>query len=78
VVSPVPLIMEGQAAIDIPSRAMHDHDGPQMAQWVYEALLENDVLELDDIPYALDEAVQKLRHTGASPYRWATFVHLGA
>jgi hypothetical protein len=57
---------------------MHDQDGPAMAQWIYEALLENEDIELDDIPYALDLAVQKLRQSGASPYRWATFVHMGA
>jgi hypothetical protein len=57
---------------------MHDMDGPKVAQWFYEALLENETIELDDIPYALDEAVQKLRDTGASPARWATYMHFGA
>jgi hypothetical protein len=43
---------------------MYDVDGPRMTVWFYEALLENEVVELDDIPYALDVAVQKLRQDG--------------
>jgi hypothetical protein len=57
---------------------MHDHDGPRLAQWFYEALLEKETIELDDIPYVLDVAVGRLRDEGASPQRWATFVHMGA
>jgi hypothetical protein len=57
---------------------MYDADGPKMAEWFYEALLENDTIELDHIPYALDVAVQKLRQSGAPPQRWATYMHWGA
>jgi hypothetical protein len=57
---------------------MHDIDGPQVARWFYESLLENEQIDLDDVPYALDDAIQKLRETGVSPYRWATFMHMGA
>ena len=57
---------------------MYDDDGPRMAQWFYEALLEKETIDLNDIPYALDAAVQKLQATGASPARWATYMHLGA
>jgi hypothetical protein len=57
---------------------MYDRDGPMVAQWFYKALLENEMIDLDDIPYALDTAVQNLRQTGVPPARWATFMHLGA
>jgi hypothetical protein len=57
---------------------MHDQDGPRIAKWFYEALLENETIDLDDIPYALDDAVQKLRQAGAPVGRWATYMHLGA
>jgi hypothetical protein len=57
---------------------MNDVDGPLMAKWFYEAILEKEVIELDDIPYALDQAVLRLRETGVSPNRWATFAHFGA
>lgn len=57
---------------------MSDDDGPRMAQWFYKALLENKTIQLEDIPYALDEAVQKLRNVGAPTARWATYMHLGA
>ena len=57
---------------------MYDQDGPQLAEWVYEYLLRNDTFDLDDVPYALDEAVQRLRKKGVTVRRWATFVHIGA
>ena len=56
---------------------MYDCDGPMMAQWFYEALLQKEVIDLDDIPYALDVAVQKLRKTDAQANRWATYMHMG-
>ena len=57
---------------------MGDTDGPKIAESVYNELLSKDILELDDIPYALDLAVERLRATGAPPARWATFIHIGA
>ena len=57
---------------------MADADGPKMAQWFYEALLEHEVIQLNDIPYALDTAVQKLKESGVSRNRWATYMHWGA
>jgi hypothetical protein len=59
-------------------RSMSDSDGPKVAQWVYKALLEKDTFELADIPYALDDAVKKLKEEGARASRWATFMHMGA
>lgn len=58
--------------------AMHDNDGPVIAKVVYEELLGRGTLDLEDIPYALDTAIQTLRASGVSPTRWATFVHMGA
>jgi hypothetical protein len=60
------------------NREMGDMDGPTVAATVYEELFKNDELDLRVIPYALDEAVQKLRKLGVSAHRWATFVHIGA
>ena len=57
---------------------MNDADGPQVAKLFYEKLFAEDVITLDTIPYALDYAVAELRKTGASPERWATFIHMGA
>jgi hypothetical protein len=56
---------------------MHDEDGPLVAQCFYKSLLERDLLDLDDVAYALDEAVQALRMTGVSAQRWALFMHMG-
>jgi hypothetical protein len=57
---------------------MCDYDGPRVARWVYAVLLEKQAFDLNDVPYALDEAVQRLRKEGISPNRWATFMHMGA
>jgi hypothetical protein len=56
---------------------MHDEDGPKLARWFYEALFRQEALSLDDIAYALDEAVQDLRNQGVPAQRWALFMHMG-
>jgi hypothetical protein len=57
---------------------MSDADGPRVAKLFYERLFEGDSVDPEDIPYALDHAVAVLRQSGASPDRWATFIHMGA
>jgi hypothetical protein len=59
-------------------RAMSDRDGPYVAKLFYEKLFEEETINIDAIPSALDYAVTALRNSGASPERWATFVHMGA
>jgi hypothetical protein len=56
---------------------MYDADGPKVARTVYEILFQKDHLDLDDVPYALDEAVQSLRSSGVENSRWALFMHMG-
>jgi hypothetical protein len=56
---------------------MHDDDGPELARHFYEALFAKDTLDLDDIAYALAEAVQDLRNQGVPAQRWALFMHMG-
>jgi hypothetical protein len=56
---------------------MNDEDGPQLARRFYEVLFEREKLDLDDIPYALDAAVQALRSAGVPARRWALFMHMG-
>lgn len=58
---------------------MGDIDGPVVAREIYQALFggESKVLDTDDIPYALDTAVRRLREKGLHPSRWAPYVHLG-
>jgi hypothetical protein len=60
------------------SRAISDVDGPKVAKWFYEELLAKEVVNADLVAYALDSAVGKLRDSGASPERWAPFIHMGA
>jgi hypothetical protein len=57
---------------------MCDDDGPFMAKRFYDKLFEANTIDLDAIPYALDHAVAALRDGGASPERWAMFIHMGA
>lgn len=58
---------------------MDDVDGPEVAEKVYRSLFsgDGDQLDADVVPYALDDAVRALRVRGASPARWATYVHIG-
>jgi hypothetical protein len=56
---------------------MSDEDGPRLARRFYEVLFEREQIVLDDIPYALDAAVQTLRSAGALARRWALFMHMG-
>lgn len=58
---------------------MNDRDGPFVSNIVYKALFEGNSEELDPatIPYALDDAVERLRSQGVAPSRWATYIHLG-
>jgi hypothetical protein len=60
---------------------MRDLEGPDVAESIYSALFKEDddseFLNPDDVPYALDDAVQNLRKTGLDPSFWATYVHIG-
>ena len=58
---------------------MEDIDGPMVAQVFYEELFSGDseYLNPDDVAYALDTAVQKLREIHPEPSRWAPYIHLG-
>ena len=58
-------------------RSMNDDDGPRISATVYKELLTSEYLDMDVIPYALDDAVQKLRQMGAPPHRWAPYIHMG-
>jgi hypothetical protein len=59
--------------------SMEDIDGPMIAGSVYKDLFrgESEFMDPDDVPYALDEAVQKLRSFDSDPARWAPYIHLG-
>jgi hypothetical protein len=56
---------------------MSDEDGPKVASGMYERLSAKDKLDLDDIPYALDDAVRTLRDSGVPADRWALYMHMG-
>jgi hypothetical protein len=56
---------------------MTDADGPAVADLVYEVLFKEDVFDLNIVPYALDNAVQRLRERKIKAERWSVFVHMG-
>jgi hypothetical protein len=58
-------------------RSMCDKDGPKVARHFYNSLFERDQVDLDDVAYALDDAVQALRRSGVPASRWAPFMHIG-
>ncbi|KAF9458486.1 CHAT domain-containing protein, partial [Collybia nuda] len=57
--------------------SMNDQDGPIVATKVYSQLFKNEVLDTDEVPYALDDAMRELRERGLRPSRWALFIHMG-
>jgi CHAT domain-containing protein len=59
--------------------SMGDIDGPVVAETIYRELFaeEEDRIDFDTVPYALDAAVHKLRSQGLEPSRWATYIHIG-
>ncbi|EIN04347.1 hypothetical protein PUNSTDRAFT_76639, partial [Punctularia strigosozonata HHB-11173 SS5] len=59
--------------------SMEDVDGPAIAHSVYKSVFggDSEALDPDDIPYALDAAVQQLRREHPDPSRWAPYIHLG-
>jgi hypothetical protein len=58
---------------------MQDVDGPRIAKSLYEDVFKSDseYINPDDIAYALDAAVRRLRHEVKDPMRWAPYIHLG-
>lgn len=56
---------------------MGDEDGPFVAKEVYRAIWQEEVLDLDTIPYALDLAVLKMRKRQVPPHRWVPYIHMG-
>jgi hypothetical protein len=57
---------------------MRDEDGPVISKAFYEKLFEKETIGADDIPYALDHAVKRLREGGTPRKDWVTFMHIGA
>ena len=57
---------------------MVDDVGPMITKWIYRGLFKGEELDLLDVPYVLDRAVEKLSEEGSPSYEWATFVHIGA
>jgi hypothetical protein len=57
---------------------MTDADGPLIADHVYEVLFKENMFDLNLVPYALDDAVRRLREGKIDADRWSVFVHMGA
>jgi hypothetical protein len=73
------ILFHGSEITRISDRSMEDVDGPSIAKSVYEDVFKgnSEYINPDDIAYALDAAVRRLRHEEEDPRRWATYVHLG-
>jgi hypothetical protein len=67
--------------IDFIFRYMSNSLGPIITESIYSSVFspkkQSEFMNPDDVPYALDEAVQKLRATGLDPSLWATYIHIG-
>ncbi len=58
-------------------RTTDDLDGPEVADAIYTEFFKGGIFNPDDIPYALDAAVQSMRSRELPPSRWATYIHTG-
>jgi hypothetical protein len=56
---------------------MDDDDGPFIAQRVYRSIYKSGKLDIEAVPWGLDDAVRELRESGVPASRWATYVHIG-
>lgn len=56
---------------------MDDADGPEISKMVYGKIFHDGMFYREEVPYALDAAIRKLRSNGAHPSRWATYIHMG-
>jgi hypothetical protein len=63
---------------EIPGQVCCDFSPCMIWPRMYEALFRKDHLDLDDIPYALDEAVESLIKAVVPAARWAFFMHMGS
>jgi hypothetical protein len=64
--------------LSVVGRAVNDADAPEVAKAFYQELMKEPVVDFDNIAYALDTAVARLRATGLDSHRWAPFAHFGA
>jgi hypothetical protein len=58
---------------------MADVDGPMVSESVYKKIFGScsELIDPDDVAYALDAAVQELRLIQPDPSRWAPYIHFG-
>ena len=57
---------------------MVDDDGPEIARDFYgEFFSDEENVDSSRAAYCLHKAVKRLRASGVSPARWATFIHVG-
>jgi hypothetical protein len=58
---------------------MEDVDDPMIAEVVYKDVFKGPSgwIDPDDVAYALDAAVERLRAGHPDPSRWAPYIHLG-
>jgi hypothetical protein len=71
--------MQRRRLTDNPDRSMQDIDGPRISESLYKEVFKgnSEYIDPDDIAYALDGAVRRLRQEVRDPMRWAPYIHLG-
>jgi hypothetical protein len=72
-------LFQGLQLTQTPGRSMEDVDGLRIAKSLYEEVFKGgtEYIDPDDIAYALDVAVRRLRDEVKDPMRWAPYIHLG-
>ena len=72
------MMLAGYDSVVATMWAILDRDGPIVADAVYSEMLSEGKADVSRAPYALHNAVQKHRLSGASFIAWMPFIHMGA
>jgi len=71
------MFMAGYRSVIATMWSIKDKDAPQVAEDVYQRILQNGRPNRKDAAYALHDAVKRLRESGAGFMAWVPFIHLG-
>ena len=72
------MLLAGYRSVIATMWSIQDEDGPKVADEVYAEMLKDGKADYTRAPYALHNAIQKLRSAGAPFLSWMPFIHMGA
>jgi CHAT domain-containing protein len=71
------MFLSGCRGVIATTWSIRDNDAPRIAEDVYSRIFEDGKPNRKEAAYALHEAVQRLRESGAQCRAWVPFIHIG-